>query len=473
MATRANSETALLRAQRKLLSNEFGPLFFGQLKHDAITGGRPYSVQRSNGGDYVITLGQRVCSLRVNAGLDNERLLAALSPEKLVHFVPWDCGAFGPTAHIEGRYVVVEAPWPASLQESHIHLRSLARSPHDASRVITGKDQHNTTVTLKYDQIVHALVGGTTGSGKSTALQSVAYQATSANDPQWNRIANVLVLLDGKGGQGLGVCNGLPGQQGPIATTERDWINALGWSYDEMHRRYDAIANRRGQQSRYGVDGDYPRIVIVADEFQVHTENASHPVITELFKMLLVQGRAAGIHIWGGTHKPSVKMFGQTGNASRSMFDATIGLRMPTGTASRVLRGDDACTHLLGRGDARVFAPVDDGQYIDARVQIAYIPEPDMLAASGGTCIMDRWPEFDIESLSDRARNKCGRKSTRFSDQQLALAIYGAQQPRPWGRDALRDELEDAGCPLSGSGTVDRLKEQGKRIASHLMELES
>lgn len=459
-----------IKVQRLSLLTEFGAMMFAQLKHPSLTKGTPYNVLPLRTGQvYTGVLGQRVCSLKFNVGLDNERLLAVLTPEKLAHFIPWDCTPYNPAARIEGRYVVIEAPWPAGLQRSKITLDSLGQSPHDGTRFIAGPDQRASTVTLTYAEIIHVLIGGTTGSGKSTVLQSVGYQATRGNLKDY--VHNSLVLLCGKQGEGLGLLNGLPGQQGPLAISADEWVNALGWIADEIDNRYKQVVLNRGRKGSYGGENQKPRIIVIADEPQVFTERGTHPAVTQLFKKALIQGRAAGVHVWAGTHKPTVTMFGHGGNAVRDMFDATIGLRVPTATSSRVLRGDDACMHLLGQGDARVFAPIADGQYVDARVQMAYIPEAQLLAASGGHPVMDRWPPYDTSKINHQNDGKRGRARSQFTDEQLAISIYGAQQPRPWGRDILEKELERAGCPVPGHSKLDRLLKKGRRIAAFLDEI--
>jgi len=451
--------------QRQELIKTFAHEVVGHLHHPAICGTQPFYLRDVGGVPQLDAyLGHRVAILKMDVGLDSERLAKALTSEKLVHMVPWDVPTVTmPIAYVEGRFVVVEAALPIALQHTEITLASCGQSPHDGTRFVAGQDQHGETITLHQRYLVHVLIGGTTGAGKSFTLRSIAYQMAQGG------LKNRILLLDGKGGQGLAICNGLPGQQGPLAIQRADWVNALGWAIEETDRRYQAIVANGGRELDFSQPGAPPRIHIIADEFQTYTERAADPLITAQMNYLLVKGRAAGVHVWAGTHKPTVTMFGKAGNAARSQFGSTIGLKMATDTASRVLRGDDTLAYLLGRGDGRVVAPGAEGSYFDARVQMAYVPEDDIDRAAGGKLMLEHWPEFDASQFDPDG--KAGRPAIEFSEEQIAIAIHGARQTRPWGRDLLRAALENSDCGIAGNVPLDRLKRMGRRIASHLDEL--
>jgi len=326
-------------------------------------------------------------------------------------------------------------------------------------RFIAGPDMRGRCVTLPTHSIKHVLGAGTTGSGKSTFLQSAAYQISLANKPG-EPARNIIVLITGKMSAAFSGISGLPGQQGPIAADAQAIINALSWVVAEMNRRYE-ILERTGELI---VE---PQLHVFFDEFQEVTEDARDAMATELVRQIAVKGRECGIHLWATTHKPNLKMFGKAGNAVKGQFDTTIGLHMTDPVSSRVLRGDDTCTHLCGSGDARIQAEVD-GTVIDARVQMLYIPEHQLKARAGGKPTMEVWPPSEVGTL-ERSLNRRGRPTLDFSDEQLACAIYAAQNEM--GLPALQSLLGDTGQDIGGHGKLDKLLKKGQRISSYLEDL--
>ena len=68
-------------------------------------------------------IGFRVARITFNAGLDNARLVKALTPEKLIHAVPWD-PPLPPCAYVDGRFGVIEAAWESGDQDDRniVHM---------------------------------------------------------------------------------------------------------------------------------------------------------------------------------------------------------------------------------------------------------------------------------------------------------------------------------------------------------------
>lgn len=450
--------------QRQKLLVDMGAMIVGQLSHPAICGSAPYELRKdSDGYAYRGVAGYRVAQVLLNVGLRNRELASALTPEKLAFFVPWETDR-PPVAYIDPtsmKWVTVEAPYPVALQKTDVPLDTVGGSPTDGRRFVVGPDMRGRTVTIPFADIIHVLGAGTTGSGKSWFLKSAAYQASLANVPG-EEPANIIILITGKMSRAFADMNGLPGQLGPIAADEESIIRALGWGITEMNRRYEILETTRELVTE-------PRVDIYFDEFQEVIEDGRNPIITEQFRQLTVKGRECGFHIWATTHKPNLKMFGKSGNAVKGQFSTIVGLRMMDDTSSRVLRGDDTLRYLQGRGDARVLFEAE-GTATDARVQMAYVPDNVLSARAGGNPTLGVYPEFQDNQM-ERVVNRRGRPSADFSDQQLACAIYAAQQAKPLGLPALEKLLEETGDGISGHTKLNALLKRGRRIADYLEDL--
>ena len=462
----------LVNDQRAELLRKFGAMLVGQLNHPAICGNEPFQlIARPDGFMYGGTAGYRVAQIRLNCGLRNAELAKALTPEKLAFFVPWELET-PPVAYLDPtalKYVTVEAAFPTkpvNLQKTKVTLHDAGQFPDKGTHFITGNDMTGQTVTIPYRYLIHVLGAGTTGSGKSTMLSSAIYQTQKANSNA--ALNNLIVLATGKMSAAFAKVNGVLGQQGPLATNDTDIINALGWAVALMNERYRVLEKTNKLV-------DQPAVHIFFDEFQELTEDARHPVVTELVRQLVIKGRECGLHVWATTHKATLRMFGKAGNALKGQFSTTIGLQMPDAVSSRVLRGDDTCVHLFGRGDARVKAEID-GAVIDTRVQMAYVPESELEAVTGHPPVLEAWPEFDMGQL-DRSLNRSGRPTDNFSDEQLACGIWAAQQinpntGKPLGRPELAKLVAREATAIGGSGRLDRLLKKGRNIAQYLEELD-
>lgn len=459
----------VINDQRQELLRQFGALLVGQLNHPALCGTTPFElIPRPDGFLYEGIAGYRVAQIRLNVGLRNRELCDALTPDKLAFFVPWDLET-PPVAYIDPtamKYVTIEAAFPrrpVDLQKTQVSLHTAGQFPDKGQHFITGNDMRGRTVTIPYRYMIHVLGAGATGSGKSTFLQSAVYQTAKGNRPGQAPV-NLIVPCTGKMSAAFAKVNGVRGQQGPLAVQEQDIVNALGWTITEMNRRY-AILETTGKLI------NTPAIHVYFDEFQELTEDARHPYITEEVRQLVIKGRECGIHVWATTHKPNVRMFGKPGNAVKGQFTTIIGLYMPDPVSSRVLRGDDTCAYLCGRGDARVLAEIDGG-ITDARVQMAYVDDADLKAHTGNAPLLEAWPEFDTGSL-DHSLNRRGRVPDPYTDEQLACAIHAARQSPPLGRPALAELLKREAQEIAGSDKLARLVKKGRVIADYLDALET
>ncbi|HEY1658793.1 MAG TPA: DNA translocase FtsK, partial [Candidatus Sulfotelmatobacter sp.] len=221
-----------------------------------------------------------------------------------------------------------------------------------------GKDINGRIVTADLAGMPHLLIAGSTGSGKSVAINafimSILYKAT----PDQVR----LILVDPKRLE-LGNYEGVPHLYTPIITEPKLAANALRNAVREMERRLKLLAakgvrnidqyNRlfdTGTPSLFEEDSDdkpIPYIVIIIDELadlmMLDSSNVEES-ITRLAQM----ARAVGIHLVLATQRPSVDVI--TG-LIKANFPARISFRVATKVDSRTILDSNGAEALLGRGD--------------------------------------------------------------------------------------------------------------------------
>jgi len=426
-----------LEAKRKQAGQRFYDHLTGILATDQgvdFHGGNRYRIKAGK-----ITLGLRVCAMRLDCGFDNERLLSSINAKIASHLIPWEC-KYTPSSYPDGRYAVIEAVWPEGLERDDIPLSSLDIPALSGERLVVGKAQAGETITLPSHHIEHLLVAGQTGSGKSWALRSLTTQLMHPCKGLNNR----LVLIDGKGGEGLGILGGVRGQVGPLALDARNTVAALGWCVNEMEKRYDAIRQNGG----FSLNGDFPHVFVVFDEFQRYTRDGNNPLVVELMNRLATQGRAAHMHLIAGTQKPLVGVWGDS--TTPDQFSAAIGGRVKDWHASKAIMGDTTprCDMLLPKGDMYVKAVVPD--LVVERVQVAYVPETELAQMGGGQPDLDVWPEYDTENLS----RDPGRPQKQPTAEEIAVGLIAVAQDNK--RHWYRKQLESP----PGAERTDRIIEQ-------------
>lgn len=402
----------------------------------------------------------RYVVLRANFGLENERLMNELSESVLYQIIPWDTEEQKPQVYLDRQWVAVEAPLPRKAQNAEIQLSSLTGISHGGQVVILGPNEAGVTISLPVQDLIHVLIGGETGSGKTYTMRQFAYQVSTGE--------NRIVLIDGKRGDGLGILDGLPGQVGPLAIDTRQTIDALGWVYQEMMRRYEKVYERGGLAWQIG-ESDAPRqLIVFFDEFQVYRDNTT---VMNLINQIVAMGRSARIHLIAGTQKPTVRMFGPDGGVTRDQFSTRIAHSVRSYQASNAIVGSNTprADYLMPKGDAYIIGNV--GSYpLCERVQIAYVPESDLYEyTKNGKPEMAHWPSFDACVL-DGFENEVGRPAMEFDNKQIAVAVYAAQSG--YGRGKLQTLLEKIGEPIAGTEPANRLLKVGREIQEAIQELE-
>jgi S-DNA-T family DNA segregation ATPase FtsK/SpoIIIE len=222
-----------------------------------------------------------------------------------------------------------------------------------------GKDINGRIVTADLNGMPHLLIAGSTGAGKSVAINamimSILYKAT----PDQVR----LILVDPKRLE-LGNYEGVPHLYTPIITEPKLAANALRNAVREMERRlkllaekgvrnidqYNKLFDENGTPSLFGEGAEerpLPYIVIIIDELadlmMLDSSNVEES-ITRLAQM----ARAVGIHLVLATQRPSVDVI--TG-LIKANFPARMSFRVATKVDSRTILDANGAEALLGRGD--------------------------------------------------------------------------------------------------------------------------
>ncbi len=224
---------------------------------------------------------------------------------------------------------------------------------------VLGLDSEGTPLLLRLPSpdVVHVLVAGTTGSGKTALARSLLLSLAFYNPPEAVRLA----LIDPKG-RGFGPLAGLPHVIGRVAAGPEAGVKALTWLVKEMERRDSANISS-------------PVIVAGVDELADLLVTGGKAVEMALIR-LAQRGREAGIHLVACTQKPSAEVVS-------GLLKANFPVRLVGAVASpedaKVASGIAAtgAEKLLGRGD---FLLVAKGDVL--RFQAAYATEDEMAQAA-------------------------------------------------------------------------------------------
>ncbi len=248
-----------------------------------------------------------------------------------------------------------------------------------------GKDINGRIVTADLNGMPHLLIAGSTGAGKSVAINamimSILYKAT----PDQVR----LILVDPKRLE-LGNYEGVPHLYTPIITEPKLAANALRNAVREMERRlkllaekgvrnidqYNKLFDENGTPSLFGDGAEerpLPFIVIIIDELadlmMLDSSNVEES-ITRLAQM----ARAVGIHLVLATQRPSVDVI--TG-LIKANFPARMSFRVATKVDSRTILDANGAEALLGRGDM-LYLP--SGSARVHRLHAPYVTEKEIAA---------------------------------------------------------------------------------------------
>jgi S-DNA-T family DNA segregation ATPase FtsK/SpoIIIE len=284
-------------------------------------------------------------------------------------------------AVIPGRNVLgIELP---NLTRETVFLRDLiASGEYERARaplvLALGKTIGGEAVMADLAKMPHLLIAGTTGSGKSVALNTMILSLLYRLAPDQGR----MILIDPKMLE-LSVYEGIPHLLAPVVTDPRKAVVALKWAVREMEERYRKMsklgvrgveafnervqkANEKGETLKRTVQTGFdresgkptyedetldlepmPYIVVVVDEM-ADLMMISGKEIEGAVQRLAQMARAAGIHLIAATQRPSVDVITGTIKAN---FPTRISFQVTSKIDSRTILGEQGAEQLLGQGD--------------------------------------------------------------------------------------------------------------------------
>ena len=241
-----------------------------------------------------------------------------------------------------------------------------------------GKDIGGEPIIANLAKMPHLLIAGTTGSGKSVAINTMILSLLYKLTPQECR----LIMIDPKMLE-LSVYDGIPHLLSPVVTDPKKAVVALKWVVSEMEDRYRkmskmGVRNIEGYNGRVrealaknemfkrtiqtGFDEDTGEPVFETDEFAPVTLPYIVVVVDEMADLMMVAGkeieaciqrlaqmaRASGIHLIMATQRPSVDVITGTIKAN---FPTRISFQVTSRIDSRTILGEQGAEQLLGMGD--------------------------------------------------------------------------------------------------------------------------
>ena len=241
-----------------------------------------------------------------------------------------------------------------------------------------GKDIGGDSVVANLAKMPHLLIAGTTGSGKSVAINTMILSLLYKLTPQECR----LIMIDPKMLE-LSVYDGIPHLLSPVVTDPKKAVVALKWTVGEMEERYRkmskmGVRNIEGYNGRVrealakgemfsrtvqtGFDDDTGEPMFETEEFQPVALPYIVVVVDEMADLMMVAGkeieaciqrlaqmaRASGIHLIMATQRPSVDVITGTIKAN---FPTRISFQVTSKIDSRTILGEMGAEQLLGMGD--------------------------------------------------------------------------------------------------------------------------
>jgi S-DNA-T family DNA segregation ATPase FtsK/SpoIIIE len=284
-------------------------------------------------------------------------------------------------AVVPGRNAIgIELP---NARRETVYLRELLASRDFESTkarlaLALGKTINGEAVTVDIAKFPHLLVAGTTGSGKSVAINTMILSLLYRMSPEECR----LIMIDPKMLE-LSVYDGIPHLLTPVVTDPKKAVVALKWTVREMEDRYRKMSkvgvrnidgfNQRVEQAtkkgerisrtvQTGFDRQTGEAIYETEELDLEAMPYIVVIIDEMADLMMVAGkdiegavqrlaqmaRAAGIHVIMATQRPSVDVITGTIKAN---FPTRISFQVTSKIDSRTILGEQGAEQLLGMGD--------------------------------------------------------------------------------------------------------------------------
>lgn len=242
-----------------------------------------------------------------------------------------------------------------------------------------GKAVNGTARAFDLSKMPHLLVAGSTGSGKSVAVNGIIASILMKARPDQVKF----MMVDPKMVE-LSVYNDIPHLLIPVVTNPRKASKALQKVVDEMENRYELfakvgvrnIAGFNAKVEEFNSQFEYkqiplPFIVVIVDELADLMMVASKEVEDAIIR-LGQKARAAGIHMILATQRPSVDVIS---GLIKANVPSRVAFAVSSGTDSRTILDENGAEKLLGRGDM-LFKPIDENHPV--RLQGSFISDDDV-----------------------------------------------------------------------------------------------
>jgi S-DNA-T family DNA segregation ATPase FtsK/SpoIIIE len=278
-----------------------------------------------------------------------------------------------------------------------VHLSEIMGSQayadvHSPLAISLGKDISGKPAVADLAKMPHVLVAGTTGSGKSVAVNALILSMLYKSDASQVR----MILIDPKMLE-LSVYEGIPHLLAPVVTDMRQAGNALNWCVAEMERRYKLMSmmgvrnlagyNQKIKEAKkegtsiphpFSLTPDDPEpldempfIVVVIDEF-ADLMMVVGKKVEELIARLAQKARASGIHLILATQRPSVDVI--TG-LIKANIPTRIAFQVSSKIDSRTILDQMGAEALLGQGDMLYLPP---GTGYPTRIHGAFVSDQEV-----------------------------------------------------------------------------------------------
>ncbi|WP_149738499.1 DNA translocase FtsK [Rhizobium sp. RU20A] len=398
-------------------------------------------------------------------------------------------------AVVPGRNVIgIELPNPVretvyfrELVESAAYSESRARLALCLGKTIGGEP-----VIAELAKMPHLLVAGTTGSGKSVAINTMILSLLYRLKPEECR----LIMVDPKMLE-LSIYDGIPHLLTPVVTDPKKAVMALKWAVREMEERYRKMSrlgvrnidgyNQRTANARArnetilasvqtGFDRSTGEPVFEEQELDLSPLPYIVVIVDEMADLMMVAGkeiegaiqrlaqmaRAAGIHLIMATQRPSVDVITGTIKAN---FPTRISFQVTSKIDSRTILGEQGAEHLLGQGDmlhmmgggriSRVHGPfVSDEEVERVVAHLKLQGRPDYLST-----VTEEEDEAEVEEVEDTAVFDKGAMGEGDADDLYEKAVKLVLRDRKCSTSYIQRRLQ-IGYNRAAS-LVERMEQEG------------